>query len=154
MLRAKNAQQIFNAHLPDRQPGIEAEASLAVLHGVLRKCGWTNKLQLIANPIFSSGWTNIAEHFILTSTSGFHSAAVVGGRNTNATPAAKPCPLCTSITQHPTPVKLSTQPINNHFFINLQHKSLQNFTRTNFRKMCGSISNHGFHTLCPPHCAC
>jgi hypothetical protein len=39
------------------------------------------------------GWTNIAEHFILTSTLVFQSAAVPGGRNTNSTPAAKPCPL-------------------------------------------------------------
>jgi hypothetical protein len=59
----------------------------------LRKCGWTNKHQPIAKPIFSSGWTNIAEHFILTSTSVFQSAAAVGGRNTNSTPAAKPCSL-------------------------------------------------------------
>ena len=48
----------------------------------------------IANPSCGSGWTNIAEHFILTSTLVFQSAAVVGGRNTNSTPAAKPCPLC------------------------------------------------------------
>jgi hypothetical protein len=46
--------------------------------------------RLIANPIFSSGWTNIAEHFILTSTLVFQSAAVVGGRNANATPAQSP----------------------------------------------------------------
>jgi hypothetical protein len=47
----------------------------------------------IANPSCGSGWTNIAEHFILTSTLVFQSAAVVGGRNTNSTPAAKPCTL-------------------------------------------------------------
>jgi len=60
----------------------------------LRKCGWTNKLQLIAKPIFSSGWTNNFELWFVTSTSVFQSAAVPGGRNTNSTPAAKPCPLC------------------------------------------------------------
>jgi hypothetical protein len=47
----------------------------------------------IANPSCGSGWTNIAEHFILTSTLVFQSAAVPGGRNTNSTPAAKPCSL-------------------------------------------------------------
>jgi hypothetical protein len=59
----------------------------------LRKCGWTNKLQPIAKPNFSSGWTNIAEHFILTSTLVFQSPAAVGGRNTNATPASKALPV-------------------------------------------------------------
>jgi hypothetical protein len=59
-------------------------------HWVLCKCGWTYKHQPIANPSCGSGWTNIAEHFILTSTSVFQSAAAVGGRNTNATPAQSP----------------------------------------------------------------
>jgi len=40
-------------------------------------------------PIFSSGWTNNTDHFILTSTLVFQSAAVVGGRN-NTTPAQSP----------------------------------------------------------------
>jgi len=53
----------------------------------LCKCGWTNKHQPIANPSCGSGWTNIAEHFILISTLYFQSAAAVGGRNSNATPA-------------------------------------------------------------------
>jgi hypothetical protein len=50
----------------------------------------TNKDQPIAKPDCGSGMTNIAEHFILTSTLYFQSAAAVGGQNTNSTPAQSP----------------------------------------------------------------
>jgi hypothetical protein len=69
----------------------------SVQHWVLRKCGLTNKPQPIAKPSCGSGWTNIAEHFILTSTLVFQSAAVVGGRNTNATPAQSPARYAISL---------------------------------------------------------
>jgi hypothetical protein len=50
----------------------------------------------VANPGFGSGLTNTAEHFILTSNLYFskgccaQSAAAVGGRIANATPAQSP----------------------------------------------------------------
>jgi len=50
----------------------------------------TNKHQPSTKPSCGSGWTNTAEHFILTSALYFQSAAAVGGRNTNATPAQSP----------------------------------------------------------------
>jgi len=50
-----------------------------------------------ANPIFSSGGTNNAEHLILTSSKCFQSAVVPGGRNSNPPPSAIParCMQCT-----------------------------------------------------------
>jgi len=43
-----------------------------------------------ANPGFSSGGTNNADHLILTSSKYFQSAAVPGGRNSNPPPSAIP----------------------------------------------------------------
>jgi hypothetical protein len=37
--------------------------------------GLTNKFQQIAKPVISSGWTNIAEHYFLTSSKYFQSAS-------------------------------------------------------------------------------
>ena len=58
----------------------------------MSKCGLTNKHQPIANPGRGSGRTNNFELWFVTSTSYFQSAAAVGGRNTNATPAQSPVP--------------------------------------------------------------
>ncbi|MBP8115331.1 MAG: hypothetical protein KAY50_08240 [Chitinophagaceae bacterium] len=84
----------------------------------------TNKLQLIAKPGIGSGWTNIAEHFILTSTLYFQSAAAVGGRNTNSTPAQSPA-RCTS-----------------PYWTSYNHSSIQEFANTTQRTKSGTFARH------------
>jgi hypothetical protein len=58
--------------------------------GIAGKWGWTSKLQLNANPNFSSGWTSKHRLLYKISTINFNLATVPGRRNSIIPPAAIP----------------------------------------------------------------